>query len=496
MQKRAWIALSFPLFGLAVLATAYLWFLGAPWKPATITFLHMNDVYEIDAVAGGHAGGLARVATIRHELRSGGADVLTTLGGDFLSPSAIGTARVDGQPLAGKQMVEVLNAVGVDVATLGNHEFDVSEAAFRARMSEAKFQVVAANVSDGAGKHFEGLSHYLVMPMRAGGSAINVGVIGLTTDSNPKPWVKYAPVIETARAQVQDIRKYADIVVMLTHLTIAQDQALVTEVPGIDLVLGGHEHENWVIERGPNFTPIVKADANARTVAIVTMTIAKKGVRPTVSVRMQPIDDSVAIDPAVDAVVKHWTKIGFDAFRQDGFTPESVVATTAVPLDGREAIVRNGSSALTDLITAGMMREANPVDVAIFNSGSIRIDDVLTPGPVTEYDIIRVLPFGGKILKATFDGALLAQVLDQGVKNHGSGGYLQTAGVSRVDAGWLVQGKPINPTAKYSVAISDYLLTGAEIGLGFLTDKNPHVHDVTALRDIRQAVIAEMKARQ
>ncbi len=66
-----------------------------------------------------------------------------TLGGDYLSPSAIGTAIVDGQPLAGRQMVDVLNHVGVDWAVLGNHEFDVSEAAFRARLAESRFRVVA-----------------------------------------------------------------------------------------------------------------------------------------------------------------------------------------------------------------------------------------------------------------------------------------------------------------------------------------------------------------
>ena len=76
---------------------------------------------------------------------------MTTLGGDYLSPSAIGTAKVDGEPLAGRQMVDVLNAVGVDWATFGNHEFDVSEAAFRQRLAEQKFRIVSSNVTDANG---------------------------------------------------------------------------------------------------------------------------------------------------------------------------------------------------------------------------------------------------------------------------------------------------------------------------------------------------------
>jgi len=101
---------------LAALAAMFVPQLSAqsPAAPVTVTLVHLNDVYEILPVEGGKSGGLARVATVFAELRSSAAPVLTTLGGDYLSPSALGTARVDGQPLAGRQMVEVLNATGLD----------------------------------------------------------------------------------------------------------------------------------------------------------------------------------------------------------------------------------------------------------------------------------------------------------------------------------------------------------------------------------------------
>src|SRR5438552_351640 len=91
----------------------------------TFTILHFNDVYEITPVEGGKAGGLARVARYRAELKAKDPSLLTTLGGDYVSPSALGSARIDGEPLRGKQMVAVLNRVGVDWATFGNHEFDI-----------------------------------------------------------------------------------------------------------------------------------------------------------------------------------------------------------------------------------------------------------------------------------------------------------------------------------------------------------------------------------
>ena len=236
--------------------------------PVTMTFVHVNDVYEIGGVDGGKAGGLARVATVIDRLRRRG-PVLATLGGDFLSPSPIGTARVNGEALAGRQMVDVLNAVGLQWAVLGNHEFDVSEANFRLRLAESTFKVVATNVTDGAGMRFPGTSPSAVALIRTGGRVVRVGLIGLTIDSATRPWVRYQNVIDATRREATALRGRMDAIVALTHLSLADDQALVESVPEIDLVLGGHEHENWMLQRGPRFTPIVKADANARTAAVV-----------------------------------------------------------------------------------------------------------------------------------------------------------------------------------------------------------------------------------
>ena len=127
-----------------------------PAAPATssITFAHFNDVYEIDAVENGASGGLARLATALDRLRRTSGPVVTTLGGDFLSPSALGTAVVAGEPLAGRQMVDLLNTIGLQWATLGNHEFDLSEAAFHKRLAEAKFKIVVSNATDASGNPF------------------------------------------------------------------------------------------------------------------------------------------------------------------------------------------------------------------------------------------------------------------------------------------------------------------------------------------------------
>lgn len=457
--------------------------------PVTLTIVHFNDVYEISPVEGGKSGGLARVATRIKQL----APQLVTLGGDYLSPSALGTARVDGQQLAGKQMVDVLNHVGVQWATLGNHEFDVSEAAFKARMAEQKFSVVVSNATDAQGQPLLNTVPTAIVPVKVGGRTVRVGLIGIIIDSNQKPWVKYLDPVASAKEAVASLAGKVDTIIALTHLSLAGDTALVNAVPEIDLVLGGHEHENWALQRGPHFTPIIKADANVRSLAIVQLSFGAAGMRPSVRSRIDVVNDTVKADPAVDQLAKQWTKTAFDAFRADGFAPETLVVTLTDSLDGREATVRNREGKLTQIIANAVRREAK-ADVGIFNGGSVRIDDVITPGPLTEYDIIRILPFGGKVVRATFDGALLAKVLDQGLGNAGTGGYLHSSdGTVRTSSGWTINGAPLDPAKTYTVGISDFLLTGGETNLGYLNRTNPGVKNTQDLRDIRRVVIEELK---
>lgn len=472
------------VFGLALTLA------GGAQAPVTVTFAHINDVYEIDSVENGASGGLARLATAFDRLRRIG-PTITTLGGDFLSPSALGTANVGGEPLHGRQMVDLLNVVGLQWATLGNHEFDIPEAAFHKRMAEAKFKVVVSNVSDASGKPFPNTVESAVVRVRSGARTIRIGLIGLVIDSTKKPWLKYTPPVDAARLHVAALRGKVDAIVALTHLSLQQDQTVVEAVPEIDLVLGGHEHENWVFRRGAHFTPIVKADANVKSVAVVTMRFGASG-RPDVTARFELLDKRVPVQAKTQALVKKWVDTAYDAFRKDGLDPAAVVATIPAALDGRELTVRNRPGNLTTLIVEAMRTRAQ-ADAAILNGGSIRIDDQLPAGPIRQYDIIRVLPFGGKVLKVTLDGALLKQILDAGETNLGSGGYLHWAGIAKTDGVFTVNGAPLVTGATYTVAMPEFLLTGQETRMAFLT--RAAVKEVEELPDIRLVLIDELKRR-
>ena len=89
------------------------------------TFLQLNDVYEIAPIQGGEFGGLARVETVHQDLLKENKNTLLMMAGDFLNPSLIGTLKVEGERVRGKQMVSVMNAMNFDLVAFGNHEFDV-----------------------------------------------------------------------------------------------------------------------------------------------------------------------------------------------------------------------------------------------------------------------------------------------------------------------------------------------------------------------------------
>jgi len=466
---------------------------GGP-APATVTFIHFNDVYEISPIEAGRVGGLARVATRISEMRRDKSPLLVTLGGDYLSPSALGTARVNGEPIGGEQMVDVLNATGLQFAALGNHEFDLPEEAFRARLQQSAFRIIATNVTDDSGTPFENTEPHAVIELQVAGYPRRVGLLGLTIASNRRAWVRYDDPIAAARRAITAMGR-VDAIVALTHQSLLEDEALVNAVPAISLVLGGHEHENWVLRRGVHLTPIVKADANVRSIAVVRMTFSDGDGRPEVDADFDAITDAIAADSTVDAKVGEWTRLAYDAFRRDGFEPDRVVAALTETLDGRESTVRNFEGALTALLTEAFARATAPVDVALMNGGSIRIDDELLPGRMREYDVIRILPFGGSLMTASMAGSLLARVLDVGQQNRGTGGFLHAWGADRRQGRWHVDGRPINPATKYRVVLTDWLLSGREVNLAFLTAAHPLISNVETHGDIRQAVIAELQRR-
>jgi len=461
----------------------------------TIRFnlIQINDVYEITPVS--KEGGMAKVATVYNSYKMVNPNTFLVIAGDFFSPSALGTARVDGERLAGKQMVAMLNVIPLYLATFGNHEFDVSEAQFAQRMGESKFGWVSSNVFNAQGAPLPKAELNRIQVIENGNQKVRVGYFGVTIPSNPAKYIKYTDFMEATSKQVKELRPKVDVLIAVTHLAYEDDMKIAKAFPEIDMIIGGHEHEMHRIEIA-SLPGIFKADANARSVYVhefafdpITRKLQKKST-------LRRLSADVPEDPTVKKEVDKWVKIAYDGFRKDGFNPEAKVANVPIALDGSEASVRNKPTELAKIVADGMLAAAPGSEIAIYNGGSIRIDDTIQPGELTEYDVIRILPFGGKVVSISVKGAFLKRILAQGIANKGQGGYLQTAGITYVGDQPMHKGASIVDGRDYTVAISDFLLTGNEQNLGWLKkDGNPDITVLKVHEDIRNTTIAELKRR-
>ncbi|MCC7244177.1 MAG: bifunctional metallophosphatase/5'-nucleotidase [Saprospiraceae bacterium] len=459
-----------------------------------VVFLQMNDVYEISPSASDNIGGLARVAALRQELLQKNPNTITVLSGDFISPSILGTLKHEGKRIRGKHMVETLNTLGLDWVVFGNHEFDYDDLSdLQSRLNESKFTWFAANArlnpsanmpggvqggtgviavpffkvkSDGTNEPCPDRQVYTFKD--ADGTMLRIGVFGVLINTGKKPWVEYADWMSTARTNITALEGQSDVVVGLTHLNIEDDLRLAAAFPNTPLFMGGHDHDNMLHKVG-NVT-VAKADANAKTVYIHTLSYDAKKRKATVKSELRKIDATLPDEPNTAAVVAKWEKIKNDALSSAGFNATQKVLELEKPLDCRDAFTRNSPAPVGQLITDAMLAVSkNNPDCALLNSGSIRVDDVLK-GTLTELDIVRMLPFGGAIVEVEMKGSLLRKTLETSLTNRGSGGYLQLNRIKRDEksGAWYVGDKILEDSKLYHVTMPEFLLTGNENNMAFL----------------------------
>jgi 2',3'-cyclic-nucleotide 2'-phosphodiesterase (5'-nucleotidase family) len=473
------------------------------------TFLQINDVYEIAPIQGGEFGGLARVERVHQELLQENPNTMLFMAGDFLNPSLLGTLKVNGERVRGKQMVEVMNAMNFDLVAFGNHEFDISQQDLQKRLNESNFPWISANVKlktkeaaipfykekNGEKQLIE--ENFIKEIIDADGTKIKIGFISVCIPSNPKDYVEYGNMFVKARSAYAAIKDSVDVVFGLTHVKINNDKRIAKLIPDLPLIMGGHEHTNSIDTVGKVL--ISKADANAKTAYIHRISYDKKTKKTIVKSELKEINSAIKRDEKVDEIVQKWQTVLNSKIKEIIANPNEVIFDAKVPLDGRDTPIRSLQTNLGQVITKAMSFAYNDkVDCALVNGGSIRIDDQLI-GNITPVDIFRVLPYGGDILKVEIKGRLLKRVLDYGKLAAGTGAYLHRHNIEQKDKTWLIQGKPINLKKTYTVAFSDYLLKGFDIP--FLSSGNKEVvliykpKETELAFDIRKAVVAYLKAK-
>jgi 2',3'-cyclic-nucleotide 2'-phosphodiesterase (5'-nucleotidase family) len=432
-------------------------------QTADLTVLHVNDVYEISPVEG--RGGLAQLMTLLERERTRASHHLTTLGGDLISPSLMSGIT------KGEQMIALANALGFDAAVLGNHEFDFGNEILLQRMRESEFTWLTTNVAGPAGKPLGGQP----LLLREVGE-LKVGIFGLLTPdtshlSTADEGTTFAPVMDVARASVARLEEQgADLVMAITHLPLSDDRALARGVPGIDVILGGHEHEPTAIyEHG---TLILNSGHDAHYLVVADLHIRKYEQRGNTRVDMLPqwrFVSTAGVEPhagVASIVAGYESKLG-EALG----TP---VGATSTSLDSQRGTVRSRESAIGNLIVDAM-REAVGAELGFTNAGGIRGNRTYDAGDVLRRkDVLTELPFGNVTVLLEMTGEDLRAALEHGVSGieEEAGRFLQVSGMRyafdpRRPVGdrvleVSVGGAPLDPRRTYTVATNDYIANGGD----------------------------------
>jgi len=428
-----------------------------------ITLLQVNDVYQAAPVDKGKYGGLARVAAMKSAIAAHDANTLMIFGGDTLSPSVASSI------FKGKQMIAAWNAVGVDYAVLGNHEFDFGDKVLLERIGESHFPWLAANVLDKkTGKPFGNGQRYVIRDFEG----VKVGFFGLLTPdtasvSNPGKDVIFAEPIKTAKDIVAELKgRGVNTVVVLTHQSMSEDKELARAVP-VDVILGGHEHA--LMQALAGRTPIFKMGSDARNLGRIELSVsAKTGKMESVDWEVLPVTQEVAEDARTAEVVKQYenqlaSELGVEVGKAD------------VALDARQSTNRSQETNLGSFI-ADLFRKETSADATLINGGAIRSNATYGPGKLTRKDVLSILPFENPIVAVEVSGQTLRQALEHGLsrvaEDTENGRFPQVSGMhiafdaSRPAGSRLVQatigGQPLDDKKMYRLATNTYLLGGGD----------------------------------
>ena len=472
------------------------WF-GAGMASETVSLLYFNDFHsQIDPRPGSHGeqrGGVAHLAGAVRIVRDSFPGSLLLSAGDFVQGTPYFNA------FGGAIEVEAHNLMGVDAAVLGNHEFDNGTRALPAMLAGARFPVLSANIlvpdtlleggfqppearfdasrfldrvasaeERGAdtppGRTRPALPYALY---RVGET--RVAVVGVTTEdlsrlviSTTNPGIETEPAAPAVRRWMDRLRPQADLLVVLSHAGVGPDSALAVSVPGIDVIIGGHDHlalpEPKLIanDNRNGIAGTLLVEAGSRGDFLGHLILEMQGARIlSYGGRLLPVGPAIPADPdVVKLVASYRDRLGDEL--------GEVIATAPRGLSAEGA--RSRATAL-GVFVSEVMRRAAAADIGFQNSGALRAS--IPPGPVTLEDAYRVLPFENTIMRCVMSGAEVSELLRFALAQGGDGGFPQLAGITiRVEDGRLLEvtvaGAPLDPQRDYVVATNNYLFFGGD----------------------------------
>jgi 5''-nucleotidase/2'',3''-cyclic phosphodiesterase and related esterases len=488
----------------------------------TLVILHTNDFHSriepingFDSTCGGKDaaegkcfGGSARLETAIRERKAAHPDALLVDGGDQFQGSLFYTYY------KGKAAAELMNTLGYDAMTVGNHEFDDGPEVLRGFMDAVAFPVLLANADVSKEPALADVLKPSTVIEKGG---VRYGLIGLTPGdaaelASPGKNITFSdpePALEAEIARLKD--DGIEHVVVLSHSGYAVDQRIAAAVAGIDVIIGGHSHtylSNTSDEaegpyptfvEGPDGTkvPIVQAGSYGKFLGELTVTFDDSGTVTGAVGEPVLMDASIAEDETIKARVAELA-VPLEEIRS------KVVAETAAPIDGGRDTCRAQECEMGNLVADAMLAHVagQGVTIAIQNGGGVRAS--IDAGEVTMGEVLTVLPFQNTLATFGLKGSDVIAALENGVSQveEGAGRFPQVAGLKYT---WtpsaapgtgrikevLVKGEgdawsPIDPEKTYLLVTNNYMRTGGD-GYAVFAEKavdaydfGPNLEDVVA----------------
>lgn len=456
-----------------------------------LTIIHTNDTHAGHEPQRNGNGGAARLAAVVRQIRDEVENSVLVDAGDRFTGSLYHTQYL------GQDQVQIMNLLGYDAMTLGNHEFDNGDEILAQFLDGLEFPVVNANI-DASNSPVLADKWTPTAIVEVGGQQI--GVIGLTTAetpgiASPGPellWSDdYVNIVNEAAADLtaQGVNK----IILLTHTGISVDLDMLPQLENVDVVVGGHSHtlysntyrgaaDEYPLEfETASGEPIYYVQAGANTIYLGRLDVEFDAEGVITSASGDTILLSKYITPDADMSDLIAELSGPIEALQN--TP--IGATTEVLLQGDRAVCRVEECNLGNVI-ADAMRAETGAQIAIMNGGGIRAS--IEPGEITLGDVLTVHPFGNLIstfelkgehvIAALENGVSLLELEDGMVKREGAGGrFPQVSGLrftidptqepgSRIVSVEVMDENgdfaPIDPEAVYTVVTNNFMRSGGD----------------------------------
>lgn len=458
----------------------------------SLTILHTNDIHgHVNAwqgwdgeLAGKTLGGMDRLATAIKRARSeaGANNVLLLDAGDTLGDSMLADET------KGKAIIDAMNAMKYDAMVIGNHEPDFTAEKLKQRIADAKFPVIAANITEQAsGKLF---AQPFVIKQVAG---IKVGILGLAYPNTPLTTAKknvvgltYAKAPEVARDYIPKLRAQgAQLIIVLSHYGLSADKKLAQEVPGIDIIVGGHSHNRMAEAAKVGDTLIVQAGAHASDLGRLDLQLDHGKITSSTHKLITLDNASIASDKTVAAIVEK-DMAPYKTQMQAPVARARATIARAQTIAGQEPAKRDQESP-ADSLFADLIRARTGADIVILPG--VGYGTALVPGAFDAAALRNLIPHESKVISMTLTGQQIKEILEQSLENTYTddpnkkvGGLVQISGMvlqyhkegsypTRV-AGVTVNGRPLVAGQNYKVTTNSLLADGGHNYKTFLQGKD------------------------